>query len=335
MLPCILGLSGPTLTPAERDFFREAEPAGFILFRRNCEDPAQLRALTDSLRDLSGREDLPILIDQEGGRIARLGPPHWPDFPAKWRFAELYERAPITALEAARVNALVIALTLAGEGINVACMPVLDLRHPHAHGVIGERALGSDPIQVASLGRAVLEGLAEGGVAGIVKHMPGHGRSRADSHDELPVVDASAEELEQDFLPFRKLAKHARMGMTAHILYTALDPSRPATLSPPVIEQVIRGSIGFEGLLLSDDVAMAALSGTLAERAQLAIAAGCDLVLHCSGIFEESRQVAQALPQIGEAAADRLARALPGPARESYKLEPLLDKRNALLQHAG
>jgi beta-N-acetylhexosaminidase len=332
MLPCILGLSGPELTPAERAFFREAEPAGFILFRRNCEDPGQLRALTDSLRDLSGRGDLPILIDQEGGRIARLRPPHWPDIPAPWRFAELYARAPISALEAARVNALAVGLTLAEAGINVACQPVLDLRHPHAHGVIGERALGGDPVQVASLGRMVLEGLAEGGVAGVMKHMPGHGRASADSHFELPVVDASAQELEADFLPFRQLAGRARIGMTAHIVYTAIDPDLPATLSPRVIAEVVRGAIGFEGLLLSDDLEMAALAGSFGERAQRAVAAGCDLVLHGSGVLEEGAQVAEALPAISEAASARLTRAVPQAPQEAYPLEQLLAKRDALLR---
>ena len=331
MLPCILGLSGPTLTSAERAFFREAEPAGFILFRRNCEDPGQLRALTDGLRDVSGRADLPILIDQEGGRIARLRPPHWPDFPAQWRFAELYARAPISAMEAARANALAIALTLAGAGINTACMPVLDLRHPHAHGVIGERALGSDPVQVASLGRMVLDGLDAGGVAGVMKHMPGHGRAGADSHFELPVVAASAQELEADFLPFRKLAARARIGMTAHIVYTAFDPDLPATLSPKIIAEVIRGAIGFDGLLLSDDLEMAALAGSFAERAQRAVAAGCDLVLQGSGVLEESAQVAQALPPVHAEAAARLARAIPVPAPEPADLGALLGKRDALL----
>jgi beta-N-acetylhexosaminidase len=332
MLPCIIGLSGPELTPAERDFVRAAEPAGFILFRRNCEDRTQLRALTDGLRDLTGRGDLPILIDQEGGRIARLRPPHWPDFPAPWRFAELYERAPISAMEAARVNALATAAVLAEAGINVACQPVLDLRHPHAHGVIGERALGSDPAQVASLGRMVLDGLAEGGVAGIVKHMPGHGRARADSHFELPVVDASVEEMEADLLPFRKLANRARIGMTAHILYAAWDKERPATLSRTVIGEVIRDAIGFDGLLLSDDLEMAALAGSFGERAQRALAAGCDLVLHGSGRLEESREVAEAIHPIGEAAAERLARAIPARVTQGADLGALLEKRDALLR---
>jgi beta-N-acetylhexosaminidase len=331
MLPCILGLSGLELTPDERAFFRDADPAGYILFGRNCRDQAQLRALTDELRALAGRDRLPILIDQEGGRVARLKPPVWPDFPPQWRFAELYERAPISGMEAARVNALAIALTLAGAGINIACLPLLDVRQAGAHDVIGDRALGSDPLQVAALGRMVLDGLAAGGVAGVIKHLPGHGRARADSHKELPVVAASAAELESDLIPFRRLAS-APIGMTAHILYPAWDPERPATLSPLIISKVIRASIGFNGLLLSDDIDMAALSGGLEERAGAALA-GCDLVLHCSGDLADNRRVAAALPEIGKAASARLEQAVPprSPTYEIADLGGLLAKRDALL----
>jgi len=334
MLPCILGLGGTVLTPDERAFFREADPAGFILFRRNCEEPGQLRALTDALRGLTGRGDVPILIDQEGGRIARLGPPHWPGFPAQWRFAELYARAPISAMEAARVNAIAIGLTLADAGINIACMPVLDLRHPGAHPVIGERALGSDPVQVAALGRMALAGLEAGGVAGVIKHMPGHGRARADSHEALPLVEASDEELDEDLAPFRKVAGRARIGMTAHIVYAAWDRERPATLSPTVIADIIRGRIGFAGLLLSDDLEMGALAGTLGERAAAAIAAGCDLVLSGSGVLAESREIAAGLPGIAPEALARMAAARPGPPQD-FDLAELIAKRDALLRHAG
>jgi beta-N-acetylhexosaminidase len=333
MLPCILGLSGPVLTADERAFFRAAEPAGFILFRRNCVDPAQLRALTDDLRDLSGRADLPILIDEEGGRCTRLGPPHWPAFPAPAAFGELYERAPISALEAARVNALAIALVLAEAGINIACSPVLDLHHPGAHPIVGDRSLGEDPLQVASLGRMVLEGLAAGGVAGVVKHMPGHGRAGADSHLELPVVTAGADELEADLTPFRKLAGRARIGMTAHIVYAAFDCDRPATMSSEVIAQVIRGRIGFEGLLIGDDLEMAALTGTYGERAERALAAGCDLVLHGSGVLADSQQVVAKLPPVGQATLERLGRAIPAVPADSPPLADLLAKRDALLTH--
>jgi beta-N-acetylhexosaminidase len=335
MLPAILGLSGLVLTDAERGLIREAGPAGFILFGRNVSDPAQLRALTDSLREISGRADLPILVDQEGGRVARLRPPHWPAFPAPRRFAELYRKAPISAIEAARVNALAIAAMLAEAGINVDCAPVLDVTHEGAHDVIGDRALGAEPMQVAALGRAMLDGLEAGGVLGVVKHMPGHGRARADSHEELPAVDASAEELAVDLAPFRALAD-AAMAMAAHLLYPAWDPDWPASISPAIIAGVIRGEIGFEGLLMSDDLAMAALSGPVAERAQAAIAAGCDLALHCSGVAAENEAIAAALGGMDAAASARLERAL---ARIAGKVsaqghEELAAKRDALLAYA-
>jgi beta-N-acetylhexosaminidase len=335
MLPAILGPSGPALTDAERAFFRDAEPAGFILFARNCVDKAQLHALTDSLRDLSGRDDLPILIDQEGGRVARLRPPEWPAFPAAARFAALYRKAPISAIEAARVNAQAIAVTLAEMGINVDCLPLLDLAHPGAHDVIGDRALGAEPMQVAALGRAILDGLAAGGVAGVVKHMPGHGRARADSHAALPVVDASPEELAIDLAPFRALAD-APMAMTAHVLYPAWDAERAASVSPKIIAEVIRGEIGYDGLLMSDDIGMAALQGSIAERARNVVAAGCDLALHCSGVLAESEAIAGALGAISAAAAARLARAMAGIAGKASArgYEELAAKRDALLAYA-
>lgn len=332
MLPAILGLAGETLDKNERAFFRAADPAGYILFARNCRSRAQLRALTDALRELSGRDDLPILIDQEGGRVARLSPPEWPEFPAAWRFAELYERAPISAIEAVRVNAEAIAVVLGEAGVNVDCLPLLDVRHEGAHDVIGNRALGAEPMQVAALGRAVLDGLAAGGCLGVVKHMPGHGRACADSHAELPVVDARADELEVDIAPFRALAD-ARMGMTAHVLYPAWDGERCASLSPVVIGEVIRKRIGFDGLLMSDDIGMSALSGTLAERAAGVIAAGCDVALHCSGRREDNEEIAGALGPMSEAAAGRLARAMAGIAGASSNRShvELAAKRDALL----
>ena len=331
MLPAFLGLSGPILTDAERGLIREADPAGFILFGRNIEDPAQLRALTDSLRGLSGRADLAILVDQEGGRVARLRPPQWPAFPAAGRFAALYARAPISAIEAARVNGLAIALTLAGAGINVDCAPALDLAHEGGDAIVGDRSFGAEPMQVAALGGAMLDGLAAGGVAGVIKHLPGHGRATADTHHALPVVDASAEALAADLAPFRALAGRAPMAMTAHIVYPAWDPDRPATLSPAVID-LIRTEIGFEGLLMTDDIAMNALSGTMAERAQAAIAAGCDVVLHCSGEAADNEALAGALGGMSEAATVRLARAT-GLAAEPADLDALLAKRDALLAY--
>lgn len=332
MLPAILGLTGPALTKAERALFRAANPAGFILFARNCMDKQQLRALTDSLRDLSGRDDLPILIDQEGGRVSRLAPPRWPAFPAAARFAALYEKAPMSAIEAARANAEAIAVTLAEAGINVDCLPLLDLPAPGAHDVIGDRALGAEPMQVAALGRAILDGLAAGGVAGVVKHVPGHGRAGADSHKELPRVDATAEELARDLAPFRALAD-APMAMTAHLLYPAWDAARPASVSPTIVAGIIRGEIGFGGLLMSDDIGMAALTGTPAERARAVIGAGCDVALHCSGVLEESEAIAGALGATSRAATARLARAMAGIAGKvsAKSYEELAAKRDALL----
>jgi len=333
MLPAFLGLSGLVLTDAEQGLIRDADPAGFILFGRNVEDPSQLRALTDSLRALSGRADLPVLIDQEGGRVARLRPPAWPAFPAAGRFAALYEKAPMSAIEAVRANARAIALVLARAGINTDCAPMLDLAHEGADAIMGDRAFGAHPMQVAALGRAMLDGLAEGGVAGVIKHLPGHGRATADSHHKLPVVDASPEELEKDLAPFRALAARATMAMTAHILYPAWDADRPATLSPTIIADVIRGAIGFDGLLMTDDIAMEALSGPVADRATAALAAGCDLVLHCSGEAADNEALANALPPITEAAAARLSKAL---ALETAPadLDALLAKRDALLAYA-
>ena len=335
MLPAILGLSGEILRNRERDFFFEAQPAGFILFSRNCTGREQLRRLTDSLREVAGRDDVPILIDQEGGRVARLQPPEWPEFPAAWRFAELYRRAPISAIEAARVNALALAMTLAEVGINVNCAPLLDVRREDAHDVIGDRALGDEPTQVAALGRAILDGFEAGGICGVVKHMPGHGRAAADSHVELPTVDAAEDELAADLAPFRAL-RDAPIAMTAHVLFSAWDADRCATLSPTIIGEVIRKRIGFNGLLMSDDLAMQALSGPLSERAASAIDAGCDVVLHGSGELAENESVAGALGAIDTAALERLDRAMARIADKAstQSRETLVAKRDALLAYA-
>ncbi len=332
MISAIFGLFGEALTPDERSFFREADPAGFILFARNCRDRAQLRALTGGLREVSGRADIPILIDQEGGRIARLRPPEWPEFPTAWAFAELYAAAPISAIEAARANAQAIAVTLAETGVNVDCLPLLDVRRKGAHDVIGDRALGDDPMQVAALGRAVLNGLEAGGVCGVVKHIPGHGRAGADSHRELPVVDAGEEELEVDIAPFRALAD-APMAMTAHVLYAAWDGERCASVSPTVIRDVIRGRIGFDGLLMSDDIGMEALAGTPAKRAAAVVAAGCDVALHCTGDLGEMRDIAEAVGPISTYSRERLARAMARIAGKAsaQSYGELAAKRDALL----
>ena len=309
MQAAIYGLAGPELTADERAFFRDADPAGYILFRRNCVDPAQLRALTESLCSLSGRDDLPILIDQEGGRVARMRTPEWPDFPTGEAFDRLYRTAPSSAIEAARSNARALALTLKSVGINVNCLPLLDVRQQGAHDIIGDRALGFEPMQVAALGRAVLDGMASAGVVGVVKHMPGHGRALCDSHHELPIVTATDEQLDIDLQPFERL-KWAPMGMTAHVVYTAWDADHPASQSPTVVRDIIRGRIGFDGLLMSDDIGMQALDGDFAERASGVIAAGNDLALHCSGEMDEMVAVAGAVGAIGDESRERLERAM-------------------------
>ncbi|MGZ2412175.1 beta-N-acetylhexosaminidase [Sphingomonas sp. F9_3S_D5_B_2] len=307
----IYGLAGLELTGEEHAFFREADAAGYILFKRNCETAEQVLRLTDSLREIAGRDDVPILIDQEGGRVARMKPPHWPAFPAGERFAALYATAPSSAIEAARANARAIALTLHASGINVNCLPMLDVRQEGASDIIGDRALGSVPMQVAALGRAILDGMASAGVAGVIKHMPGHGRALVDSHKELPIVTASADELASDLEPFERLAR-APMGMTAHVIYTAWDDQRPASLSPTVISEIIRGRIGFDGWLMSDDLGMEALEGDFGTRAAGVVAAGCDVALHCSGKMDEMIAVAGAAPEMSADSEARLARAMAG-----------------------
>jgi beta-N-acetylhexosaminidase len=335
MKPVFLGLAGPDLMQEERAFFAEADPAGYILFRRNCVDRAQLRRLTDDLRALAGRHDLPILIDQEGGRVARMRPPEWPAFPAAACFDALYDVAPISAIEAARANAQAIAATLREVGINVDCLPLLDVRTGEGHDIIGDRALGSEPMRVAAMGRAVIEGLRAGGVVGVVKHMPGHGRALADSHVELPVVTAGAAELERDLQPFVSL-RNAPMAMTAHVVYPAWDAAECASLSATVIGEVIRGRIGYDGLLMSDDLGMHALHGDFGARAAGVIAAGCDIALHCSGDMAEMIAVVDALGDIGDRSAARLAAAMAtiSAPPEATPLDELLAKRDALLAYA-
>ena len=262
MTPAIFGLSGPVLTQDERAFFRDADPAGYILFGRNVVDRQQLRALTDSLREIHGRARLLITIDQEGGRVCRMKAPEWPTYPAGEAFDRLYDLAPASAIEAARANAEALGHDLAEVGITCTHAPVLDVRQPGAHDVIGDRAYGSEPLRVAALGRAVLDGLERAGICGTIKHMPGHGRSLVDTHKELPTVTATDAELEWDLAPFKALAD-APMAMTGHLVFTAWDADHPATQSPYVIEQIIRQRVGFGGLLLTDDLDMEALSGTV------------------------------------------------------------------------
>ena len=332
MTPAIFGLSGPVLTDDERAFFAEAKPAGYILFKRNCIDRGQLRALTNSLRALEGRADVAILIDQEGGRVARMQPPEWPAFPAGAAFDALYDIAPISALEAARVNGQALGLMLADVGITVDCLPLLDVRTPETHPAIGDRALGSDPLRVAALGRAVIDGLREGGIVGVVKHMPGQGRAKVDSHYDLPVVDADDATLEQDLRPFRQL-NTAPMAMTGHIMFPAWDMERCSTLSTAIIGDIIRGRIGFDGLLMSDDLDMQALKGDVPSRAAGAVTAGCDVALNCWGRMGEMVGIANVLPAMTAIGHERLARAMAtiAPVDDFAALPELIAKRDELL----
>jgi beta-N-acetylhexosaminidase len=288
----IFGLSGPALTPAEAAFFYEVNPYGYILFARNCISPEQVVRLIDQIKEVTGRDRLPILIDQEGGRVARLKPPHWPPFPPAKLFANLYHRDAEKAERMTYLNARLIAHELLKLGITVDCAPVADVPIPGAHDVIGDRAFGHTPEQVAALARAQARGLMDGGIVPVLKHIPGHGRAHADSHLELPRVDTSLEELRRtDFVPFKALAD-LPMAMTAHVLFTALDAKRMATLSPSIIK-MIREEIGFEGLLMSDDLSMKALGGDFTTRAKSVLAAGCDVVLHCNGDMSEMQAVAK------------------------------------------
>ena len=332
MKPVIFGLSGLTLTPDETAFFAAVEPAGYILFKRNIDTRAQVRALTDSLRALSGRDDVPILIDQEGGRVARMGPPEWPAFPAGPAFDALYDLAPMSAIEAVRANAEAIALMLSEVGINVDCMPLLDVAQPDTTEAVSIRTLGSEPLRVAAMGRAIVDGLRRGGVVGVVKHMPGHGRAKVDTHYHLPTVTASDEELEIDLRPFASL-KDAPMGMTSHIVFEAWDKDLPATLSRQVIEQIIRQRIGFDGLLMTDDIDMKALSGSAGDKAAGAIEAGCDLVLDCWGRMDEMVDIAGRLDEMSAVSRARLERAMAtvAGAHAGGDIAALIAKRDALL----
>src|SRR5262245_60348739 len=293
----ITDAAGLALSADERAFFRDADPWGFIIFRRNVEAPDQLRALTDSMRESVGR-NAPILVDQEGGRVQRLGPPHWPKYPPGAVYGALYDRDQKAGLRAAWLGARLIAHDLHAVGIDVDCLPLADVPVNEADPVIGNRAYGMAPAKVAAIGAAVAEGLLAGGVLPVLKHIPGHGRATADSHHALPVVATDAQTLQStDFAAFRPLAK-LPLGMTAHVVFTAIDPVAPATTSVTIVSQVIRGHIGFDGLLMSDDISMNALAGTLAERARATLAAGCDVVLHCNGAFDERRAVADVCPPL-------------------------------------
>ncbi|WP_439471748.1 beta-N-acetylhexosaminidase [Brevundimonas sp.] len=319
----IYGCSGHRLTAEEKAFFSDVRPWGFILFRRNVESPDQLRALTAELRDCLGDEAAPILIDQEGGRVQRMGPPHWPKYPP----GEAYLKAtndPLAARELARLGGRLLAHDLKAVGITVDCLPVLDVPVPGAHDIIGDRAYAHDPADVARLGRAAAEGLLAGGVLPVIKHMPGHGRAFADSHKALPVVHADFETLDGwDFAPFKALSDMP-MAMTAHVVFTAVDPKRPATTSKEAVK-LMREHLGFGGLILTDDLSMHALSGSFRERAEASLKAGCDVVLHCNGDLAEMASVAEGVGKLKGKAARRAEAAL---ARIVHTPEPL-DYREA------
>lgn len=307
----IFGCSGPKLLPEEAAFFRDAGPWGFILFARNIKSPEQVTELVDDLRDCVGRPSAPVLIDQEGGRVARLTPPHWRIAPPAEKFGQLYARQnPVQAIAASRLNGRLLAHELAALGITVDCVPVLDVPAPGGHQIIGDRAFASDPAIVAELGRAMCEGLMAGGVLPVIKHIPGHGRAGADSHLDLPQVSASLDELRRsDFAPFRAL-RDMPLAMTAHVAYTSIDGATPASHSAKIIREIIRGEIGFDGVLMCDDLGMKALKGDFAERAGKAIAAGCDVLLHCSGEMKEMREVLREAPMLSGQAMVRCAAAL-------------------------
>ena len=305
----ICGASGLVLTDRETEFFKEYSPSGMILFARNCQTADQIKSLVNSFLEAVGHDAL-VLIDQEGGRVQRLVPPEWPQYPAGNSFGNLYDRNPEAALEAVWLAANLIGQDLAELGINMDCLPVLDLDSVEGHDVIGDRAYHADPDIVSEIGGRACEGLLAAGILPVIKHIPGHGRAGADSHKALPIVATPRRELEEtDFVPFKKLSGMPA-AMTAHVVYTNLDETRPATVSPAIIREVIRGFIGFNGLLMSDDISMNALEGTIAERTVALIEAGCDVALHCNGEYDEMVQVAKNVPHLNGAALARFERAL-------------------------
>ena len=335
MTPAIFGIAGPRLSAEERAFFRDCDPVGYILFARNCIDRDQMRALTDELKAIHGREKTFISIDQEGGRVARMKPPEWNRYPAGQAFDELYQIAPASAIEAVRLNAEAIARELSEVGVTVDFHAPFDVRRPETSDVIGDRALGTDPLQVAALGRATLEGMARGGVLGCLKHMPGHGRATVDSHKEMPVVHASEAELEEDIAPFRALSGHP-LGMTGHLMFPAWDGEHPATQSPTIIEDVIRGAIGFDGLLLTDDIDMEALEGSVPERSECALAAGCDVTLNCWAKMSDMEGIAARNPDLSDSARARFDRVMDaiGPMPEGFETADLIARRDAFFAAA-
>ena len=306
----ITGVAGTALSKDEQAFIQAERPWGFILFKRNIETPAQLVSLVEELREVAGAPDAPVLIDQEGGRVQRLSPPHWPVYPAGAVFSRLYDLDSALGLKAARLSARLIADDLGKLGVSVDCLPLADVPVVGADAVIGDRAYGTEPVKVSAIARAVTDGLEEGGILPVLKHIPGHGRATADTHFRLPTVDTDKIELERtDFAAFQPLSD-LPMAMTAHVVFSAFDPAQPATTSATMIERVIRGVIGFQGLLMSDDVSMNALAGSVAERTRAIVAAGCDMVLHCNGKLDEMRDVALNTPLLSGMAKRRAGAAL-------------------------
>ncbi|MEJ8476005.1 beta-N-acetylhexosaminidase [Roseibium algae] len=306
----ISGCAGLSLTPAEIDFFSSEDPWGLILFRRNCETPEQISELVQSFLEAVGRSNAPVLIDQEGGRVQRLRPPHWPKYPPQKVFGDLFRADPARGLNAARIGARLIAHDLYNLGINVDCLPLLDVAFAETVDAIGDRAYGTDAKTVAELGRETCKGLLAGGVLPVLKHLPGHGRAVVDSHLELPKVTAERADLDSvDFMPFKALATYP-LAMTAHILFSQIDPTAPATQSREIIEAVIRGKMGFDGCLMSDDISMKALGGDMRERCSATFGAGCDLVLHCNGEMDQMEAVADVAPVLSGLAELRCAKAL-------------------------
>src|SRR4030088_631798 len=306
----ITGVSGPELTAAEREFIGSERPWGFILFKRNIETPAQVILLVRELRDAIGNPDVPILIAQEGGRVQRLGPPHWPVYPPGAVFGVLYDIDPALGLTAARLSARLMAADLTELGVTVDCLPLADVPVAGADAVIGNRAYGTEPDKVAAIARAVAEGLEQGGVLPVLKHIPGHGRATADTHFRLAEVKTQKPERERTVFPAFQPLADLPMAMTAHVVFSALDPAQPATTSATIIRQVIRGVIGFQGLLMSDDVSMNALAGSIAERTRAIVSAGCDMGLHCNGKLDEMRGVARQARILSGKALERAKRAL-------------------------
>jgi beta-N-acetylhexosaminidase len=327
----IYGCLGLSLTDAEKRFFQESDPWGFIIFARNIDTPDQVRGLIEEFRETVGWR-APVLIDQEGGRVARLRPPHWRSYPAGRRFGEIYEHDNARGLEAAELGARLIAQELFDIGVDVDCLPVLDVPVPGAHDVIGDRAYGDTPKTIATLATAASKGLLAGGVLPVIKHIPGHGRAGVDSHKSLPIVETDRETLSKtDFEPFRAFAD-APLAMTAHVIYTAIDGERPATTSPTVIDEVIRGEVGFSGCLMSDDLSMEALAGSLGDRARASLEAGCDIVLHCNGDMGEMEAIASEVPELAGLALERSKAALSARKQpEALDLEKVIHRFSSLI----